>query len=133
MLPPHPWRRLRALTDWTLRFAALPDGVQGHTDVRTQTIVLATGMGQAERRSTLALELEHVAGHLNERVCDRSAARGLLPHVRRVGEALAWAHDLAEAADELWVDEPTPRVRLEALHPCERAYLRRRLADGPGI
>lgn len=32
-VPPHPGRRLRALTDWTLRSAALPDGVQGHTDI----------------------------------------------------------------------------------------------------
>lgn len=133
MLPPHPWRRWRALTDWTLRFAALPNGVQGTTRVPSRTIVLATGMGQADRRSTLAHELEHVAGHVSERVCDRNAARGLLPDVRRVGEALAWAHDPSEATDELWVDKPTLRVWLEALHPCERAYLRRRLTDGPGI
>lgn len=93
-----------------MRFAALLDGVHGHTDVPTQTIVFVTGMGQAERRSTFAHELEQAAGHVDELVCGRNAARGLLPDVRRGGEALAWAQDLAEAADELWVDEPTLRA-----------------------
>ena len=132
MIPPHPWRRLRALTDWTLRWAVLPDGILGLTDHRSQIIVLATGMGQAERRSTLAHELEHVDGRTHEPTCDRNAARSLLPDVRPIGEALAWAHDLDEAVDELWVDRPLLEVRLAALHPCERAYLRRRLAEEPG-
>lgn len=131
---PHPWRRLRALGDeWRLRFGPLPDGDHGATNVLTKRIVLVPGLTQAERRSTLAHELEHAAGHTNERVCDRNAARYLLPDVRRMGEALAWAHDIEEAADELFVDLPTLLTRLDGLHPCERAYLRRRLADGPGV
>lgn len=131
MLPPmpHPWRRLRALTDWTLHWAHLEPGVWGLTDHHARTITLDRRLTQVERRCTLAHELEHVAGHHDETVCDRNAARSLLPDVRRVGEALAWAHSLEEAADELWVDEPTLRARLEHLHPAERHYLRRRLAD----
>ncbi|VXB34292.1 ImmA/IrrE family metallo-endopeptidase [Nocardioides sp. AX2bis] len=130
MLPPHPWRRLRALTNWTLRFAVLPTGTLGLTDHHARTITLAAGMGQAERRCTLAHELEHVAGHQREDVCDRNAARSLLPDLHRIGEALAWAHHITEAADELFVDVPTLRVRLECLHPAERHYLRRRLEQG---
>jgi hypothetical protein len=62
---------------------------------------------------------------------DKAAARLLLPNIRAVGEALAWSVSVSvgEAADELSVDEPTLRTRLEHLHPAERAYLRRRLEE----
>lgn len=94
-------------------------------------------MTQAERRSTLAHELVHlergpaVRGYVewDEREVSKEAARRLLPGIREVGEALAWSLDLTEAADELWVDVGTLRVRLEHLHPAERAYLKRRLEE----
>ena len=49
------------------------------------------------------------------------------PYVPDERAALAWAHNLDEAADELWVDVETLEVRLAHLHPSERHYLRRRL------
>lgn len=110
-------------------FAPLPVGILGHTHHASQTITLATGMDQAERRSTLAHELQHVDGEHDEPACDRNAARMLLPDIRAVGEALAWAHNLEEAAEDLWVDVETLTTRLETLHPAERAFLKRRLAE----
>lgn len=76
-------------------------------------------------------------GAREELEVSKEAARRLLPDIRGVGEALAWAARgrefdaacLDEAADELWVDRGTLRVRLEHLHPAERAYLKRRLEE----
>lgn len=125
----HPWRAFRALSDWTLLWAALPAGILGLTDHRTRTVILAHGLTQVERRCTIAHETEHALGERREIVADRNAARLLLPDIKAIGEALAWAHSLEEAAEELWVDEATLRVRLDALHPAEVHFLRRRLAD----
>lgn len=127
--PPHPWRVLRAMTDWTLHFAHLPSGICGMTLIEERAIVLAHGLTQAERRCTLQHELEHAAGEVDDQECDRSAARTLLPDVRVMGDALAWATSLEEAADELWVDEDTLMTRLSCLHPAERGYLVHRFAD----
>lgn len=60
---------------------------------------------------------------------DREAARLLLPDVLTIADALAWAHTIEEAAEELWVDVDTLRARLRCLHPVERGYLTRALAD----
>lgn len=134
----HPWRAFRDLADWTLRWAQLPHGVWGLTDFRTRTVTLTLGMNQAERRCTIEHERQHILrGPVSstsyvareERIVDHNAARLLLPDVHRIGEALAWAHGLEEAAEDLWVDVDILRVRLEHLHPAERAYLRRRLAE----
>ncbi len=131
----HPWRRLRELVDWTLHFAHLPEGILGRTDYDHRTVTIAHGLTQAERRSTIAHELEHIhRGPVPEHYwpreelqVDNNAARQLID-IRDLGEALAWAHDEHEAADELWVDVPTLRARLRHLHPSERHYLRRRLS-----
>lgn len=133
----HPWRAFRDLTHVTLHWAHLPDGVLGLTDFDTGTVTLAHGMNQAERRCTIAHETQHVVrgpvpAYLRareEREVDRISARLLLPCVKQLGEVLAWAHNLFEAAEELWVDEPTLRARLESLHPAERGYLRTRLEE----
>lgn len=133
----HPWRAFRDLTHVTLHWAHLPAGIFGFTDFEARTVTLARGLNQAERRCTIDHESEHVRrGPVpawlqprEEREVDRISARRLLPDIRAVGEALAWAHNVAEAADELWVDEDTLHARLEHLHPSERAYLCRRLAD----
>lgn len=138
---PHPWRRLRELAHVTLIWADLGPHLLGLTDHATATVVLNRGLSQAQRRCTIAHELTHVErgpvpGWLTareEREVDKVVARQLLPDVEAVGEALAWAHTLVEAADELWVDEPTLRARLEHLHPAERGHLRRRLAEGEGV
>lgn len=130
----HPWRALRALERFELRWAHLPIGRLAETNFDTKTITLAHGLDQAERRSTIAHELEHIergyapCSAREECAVDRDAARKLIG-VRALGEALAWAVDEQEAADELWVDVQMLRARLRHLHPAERGYLRERLAD----
>lgn len=131
----HPWRAFRDLVDWTLEWAHLPPGVWGVTDFESRTVTLRHGLSQAERRCTIAHETQHILRGpchstmeaWEEATVDRHAARLLLPDVRAVGEALAWASCLDEAADELWVDTLILEARLRALHPAERAYLRQRL------
>lgn len=130
----HPWRAFRNLVDWTLVIAHLPDGLLGLTDYAGRTVTIAHGLTQAERRCTIAHEVEHITRgpvpewcrEREERQVDANAARRLIG-IRDLGEALAWAHDEHQAADELWVDVSTLRVRLRHLHPAERYYLQRRL------
>lgn len=91
---------------------------------------------QAERRSALAHELEHVhrgpfprhAKAKEEAAVNAAAARKLVD-LHALGEALAWARHESEAAEELWIDVPTLRARLAHLQPAERAYLAGRLID----
>lgn len=129
----HPWGRLRDLAHFTLHREHLPEGVLGETDFDAKTVTLAIGLDQAERRSTLAHELEHIERGWSpcdvrtECQIERAAAVKLIG-IRDLGEAMAWASGLEEAAEELWVDVPLLRARLAHLHPAERAYLRRRLA-----
>lgn len=131
----HPWRVLRE---------KFPDAEVRHTDVLPATVLgvtdgddvwLARDMLQVERRCTLTHEIVHLErGHRGcqppavEADVERESARRLVP-LRALGEALAWAHDEAEAADELWVDVATLRARLDGLAPEEIAYLRARLED----
>ena len=133
----HPWRRLREQADWLLCWVLLPGDLMGLTDHRRRTIWMDNRLLQAERRCTIAHELEHVRRGpapadpvlraREELAIDRSVARRMIS-LEALGEALAWTQDLTEAAEELWVDAPTLRTRLAHLHPAERAYLRRRLA-----
>lgn len=133
----HPWRAFRALSDWTLKWAHLPEGIWGETCWETKTVTLTHGLNQAERRCTIAHETQHVLRgpvppHVEAREelhVDRNAARLLLPDIRVVGETLAWSPSLEEAAGELWVDPEMLGVRLKSLHPSERAYLRNRLSE----
>lgn len=130
---PHPWRRLRDLAHVTLLWH--DGGPMGVTNFARQTISLRRGLSWAERRCTVQHEILHIergpvpvtlAGREEERV-RRETARLMLPDVRRIGEALAWAHSDAEAADELCVDVHVLRYRLRHLHPSERHYLTHRL------
>lgn len=131
----HPWRAFRKLKHIRLLWRDLPEGVLGVTDHAAGVVTLTTGMLQRERRCTIAHETQHVLrGPVpawlqprEELAVDAEAARLLLPDIHAVGEALAWAHHLDEAAEELWVDEPTLVARLKTLHPSERHYLKRRL------
>lgn len=134
----HPWRELRSLTGVIVHFATLAPGIWGMTDGH-QRIWLDRRLGQVERRCTLAHELEHIRrGHYGcqppavERAVNAAAARRLIPNPHRLADALAWARgDLAAAADELWVDEPTLSARLDVahLHPAEKAIIATRLED----
>lgn len=131
----HPWRLLRDLTTWTMLWEVPSSGARAEIHWPSQTITMHPRLLQAERRSVLAHELEHVArgpfpGWAREReeeTVNAAAARKLID-IRRLGEALAWSTDAHEVADELWVDVPTIEARLRHLHPAERHYLRRRLA-----
>lgn len=129
---PHPWRQLRAMAEVTLAWHE--GGPRGRFDHDTLTLSLRLGMTQAERRSTVRHELEHVhRGRVwaawrerEEAACELAAARDLID-VERLGEALAWTQDAGEVADELWVDVGLLEMRMRHLHPAERAYLRERL------
>lgn len=142
----HPWRHLARLAHITLRWTRDDhelDGALGWYYVELDEIVMDARQTQAQRRSTLAHELVHAerrdepCGSLvldvrQEQWVSKEAARRLLPDIRVIGEVLAWAHTLEEAADDprLWVDVDTLVVRLRHLHPAERAYLKQRLEEG---
>lgn len=132
----HPWRAFRHETDWTLRLDLMPAGVAGVTCWETMTVTLDVHLLQAERRCTIAHEMEHIRrgpppddpllAEREESAVEQAAARRLIS-LADLGEALAWARSLSEAAEELWVDPPTLQTRLDHLHPSEHAYLTRRL------
>lgn len=134
----HPWRYIGQHAAWRIDFTSdLPAGTFGMTLHREKRILIAEGLDQAERRSTLAHETGHVlrgptssCRRLAEEVLvDRQGARLLLPSVRRIGHALAWhAADHDKAAHDLWVDDRTLDARLSSLPPRERAWLDDQLA-----
>lgn len=131
----HPWRNLRDRARVTLaRHVGGPMGWARHS---TQTVSLRDDLTYAERRCTLEHELLHLergpvpigwVAQDEERV-RRETARRMLPDVRVLGEALAWALSEDEAADELAVDVYVLRTRLRHLHPAERGYLWNRLSE----
>lgn len=131
----NPWKRLSKLAHIDLIWHQA--GPMGLTDHDAGIVSLRRDLTRAQRRSTLAHELLHVqrGPTLDDAVLvereelrvEKESARWLLPDVRAIGEALAWAYDLDEAADELDVDARTLWVRLAHLHPAERGYLRGRL------
>lgn len=132
----HPWRALRELTHVTLHWQDLPEGLLGVTDHPSQTIVLTTGLTQAERRCVLDHELEHirrgpVPGWLQPReeaAVDDISARRLIPFADLVS-AMLWSHDDDEAAHELWVSVDVVRARLHGLTALETTELNRRLDE----
>jgi Zn-dependent peptidase ImmA (M78 family) len=135
-----PWRHLRSLAHINLRWTDDDeelDAAHGWYYVDHDEIVIDSRLSQRERRSVLSHELAHAIGRdepchnpvldsIQELRADRWAARRLID-IRSLGEALAWASDLEEAAEELWVTRDLLDVRLAHLHPSERAYLMRRL------
>lgn len=134
----NPWRRLRALSGWELRWHRPEDDPDpGFTLFDEKVISLRANLTWEERRCTVLHECLHaewgptLVGVLAERQelrVRRETARLLLPSIREVGEALAWAASLGEAAVELSVDVDVLRDRLRWLDPAERRYLRARAA-----
>lgn len=132
----HPWRRLRDLPHVTLQWH--DGGPKGRTTFATNTISIRRGLSWAQRRCTVLHELLHIergpalegalAAREEERV-RRETARLMLPDVKMIGEAIAWALSEEECAEELGVDVPVLRYRLKHLHPSERAWLHRRLEE----
>lgn len=135
--PVNPWVLLTASPDVALVWHDGDD--MGYADHDTGTISLRRGMTRAQRRCTVLHEWLHLRrGPTISTLVDRDewsvrreTARLLLPNVRTLGNALAWAMTPAEAADELDVDLGVLRDRIRFLHPAERHYLTRRLADDP--
>lgn len=126
----HPWRAFRDLAHYTLCVAPLPVGVLARTDHAALTVTMAPDLQQVERRCSIEHERQHILDpNASERVVRRRTARVLLPNVHLIGDALVAAPDLSVAADDLWVDTDVLVERLESLHPAERHYLRRRLAE----
>lgn len=133
----HPWRAFRELTQVTLRWMQLPEGLLGFTDYAASTVTVACGLTQAERRCTIAHETEHVRRgpvtarleEREERHVDDIVSRRLISFAA-LAQAMLWARDAEELADELWVDVRTVRARLRGLTPQESIELNRRLGEG---
>lgn len=131
-----PWHRLRALSGWELRWHRPEDDPDlGFTLFDDRVISLRTNLSWEERRCTLLHECLHAEwgptldGVLAERQelrVRRDTARLLLPSIREVGDALAWALSPEEAAVELGVDVDVLRDRVRWLDEAERRYLRSR-------
>lgn len=137
-MTPHPWRRLAALVDWELRWHRPDEDARpGFTRHEERAISLRVDLSWAQRRCTVlheCLHAEHgpvldVLEERHELSVRRETARLMLPSIRVVGEAMAWALCTEEAADELGVDVGVLRDRLRWLHPAERHYLIRRLEE----
>lgn len=130
---PHPWRRLRDASHVTLHWFAGP-GPFGWCRHSTQEIYLRNDLTQAQRRATLLHELEHlergpaVRGFVDqdERETRERSARWLIPF-QALADALVWANDDQELAEELWVDVETVRTRLATLTDDETRQLNERL------
>src|SRR4051812_26112122 len=98
----------------------------GLTTHKTTTVSLRRGLTWAERRCTLEHELEHVeTGPMpwglrekDEERVRRLTARRMLPDIRLVGDAIAWAHSGEEAADKLCIDLDVLIYQLRHMHPA---------------
>lgn len=133
----HPWRWLRGLPDITVHWTPdLPEDVMGYAHHETRTIMLATGLTQAERRTTCWHEVQHLlrgpsagcrSAH-EERLIESIVARDLIPFSALV-DAMLWSRDDHEIADELTVDVALVRARLEGLSDVESLDLERRLDE----
>lgn len=132
----HPWHWLRDhLPEWNVLLVAPESGAWGENDPTTRTIWIDPLAYQAERRCTLQHELEHIrAGDVGpqplwrEEQVRRAAARRLIA-IDALVDAVKWAHDREELADDLFVDVETLMCRLEHLHPAERAAVCRAIAE----
>lgn len=130
----NPWGELAARPHLQLRWADAAH--RGCIDFATSTITLARGMLRAERRSVLTHELVHDERGptqiwtvpREEALVRRVSARRLID-IYDLADALRWAHDEHEAAEELDVDVATLRARLTSLHPSERGLLVRALGE----
>lgn len=130
MQHPHPWQRLQELAHIKLEWHT--GGKRGWCRHSTQKISLREDLSQADRRSALLHEIEHLVGgpairgyvDQDEQAVRARAARWLIPF-ENLAEAMVWAGDEYELAEELWVDVFTVRERLNGLTAGESAELER--------
>ncbi len=132
----HPWRAAAQLFPHINIVCdhPLPNGVRGL--VNGDTVWLCSTLTQAERRSALTHELQHLLRGIpaplylarEERVVDELAARKLIP-LDGLADALRATADVHQIADALWTDAHTVRVRMNTLGPLEVAELEHAL-DG---
>lgn len=135
----NPWRVLRDLVHVELRWH--DGGPMGRTTHSDQVISLRRGMTYEERRCTIAHECQHIENGAQpyglkakeeERV-RRDTALLMIPDIRPVGDAIAWALSEEEAAQELGVDIYVLRYRLKHMSPMEKAWLLNRLEAADAI
>lgn len=126
------------MPDIALWWTHLPGTQQAVTD-GTANVWFDVRARQVERRCSSRHEQEHilarhtgcVSGTEEARVRFR-AAQWLCPNPRHVAEALIGAGgNIHDAADHLWLDEPTMRARLDErfMHPAERALIHQLVGD----
>ena len=134
-----PWADLAARPDLTLVWQPMVGRVGEYVHA-LRLIRLDPRMPRRQARAVLAHELRHAdaadtltqCAHVNlrqEQRADRTAAR-LLIDVHQLADAMV-LHDRRHSAVavELHVSDRLLGVRLDHLHPSERAFLTRRLAD----
>lgn len=129
-----PWAEL-ARTDLVLEWADdLPAGRLGEYDHDWRVVRLRNGMTRRQARSVLCHELRHAeagdefstcdrANLRQEQRADRDAARLLIEVEALRAAALLHGHHHSAVAVELRVSDNLLKVRLDTLHPAERAYL----------
>lgn len=112
------------------------DGPLGCTD--GHTITLTTGLLQAERRCVVLHELLHEERGIphgedprEEAAVEQEVARRLIT-LEALADAVRWSQDVHEVADACWVTSDVLRTRWVHLHPSERHYLGRVIADAHG-
>lgn len=129
---PDPWEVL-AGTDIELAHVVMPEA--GRYYHRQRVIFLRQGLLLVEQRATLWHELVHARrgdqrcgmpyfDQSQELSVDREAARWAMPTDALLA-AFVGARCLAEVADALKTTESLLAVRLNSLHPAERAAVRR--------
>jgi hypothetical protein len=135
----NPWRVLRALPRVELVWH--DDGPRGLTNHTEQTISLRRGMTWEERRCVVLHECLHILrgpttrglSAKDEETVRRETAQRMIPDIRPVGDAIAWALSEEEAAEELGVDVYVLRYRLKHMSPMERSWLNHRLQADDAI
>jgi hypothetical protein len=123
---------MRALVDWTIYWThELPEGIDAATRWADRTIWVRHGLSQVQRRCIIEHERQHVLrgpGYLcpitEERTVDVATAHTLID-LDDLIDAARWARSLPELAEELNVTQDVAHVRLNHLHPSERAALMR--------
>lgn len=128
----NPWRIAKAHPSLTIEFVDLPDGQLGKTDIETDTIYLANGMRQRQRRAVLLHELHHwfrggvedcdSLENAEERYVERMTAEALMP-LDALIDALVWSADEHELAEHFHIDVATVRDRLAYLDDADTAHI----------